>query len=69
MISILPNRKKRKVKTTHKEIDKEVLVAAVVDQIQIDIDKEEVDALRMLIEYLPSGVLLSFLPDDYLFKE
>lgn len=68
MISILPNRKKRKVKTTHKEIDKEVLVAAVVDQIQIDIDKEEVDALRMLIEYLPSGVLLSFLPDDYLLK-
>ena len=68
MISILPNRKKRKVKTTHKEIDKEVLVAAVVDQIQIDIDKEEVDARRMLIEYLPSGVLLSFLPDDYLLK-
>ena len=68
MISILPNRKKRKVKTTHKEIDKEVLVAAVVDQIQIDIYKEEVDALRMLIEYLPSGVLLSFLPDDYLLK-
>ena len=68
MISILPNRKKGKVKTTHKEIDKEVLVAAVVDQIQIDIDKEEVDALRMLIEYLPSGVLLSFLPDDYLLK-
>lgn len=68
MISILPNRKKRKVKTTHKEIDKEVLVAAVVDQIQIDIDKEEVDALRMLVEYLPSGVLLSFLPDDYLLK-
>ena len=68
MISILPNRKQRKVKTTHKEIEKEVLVAAVVDQIQIDIDKEEVDALRMLIEYLPSGVLLSFLPDDYLLK-
>ena len=62
----MPNRKKRKTKTIHKEIDKEVLVAAVVDQIQIDIDKEEVDALRMLVEYLPSGVLLSFLRDDYL---
>ena len=65
----MPNRKKRKVKTIHKEIDKEVLVAAVVDQIQIDIGKEEVDALRMLIEYLSSSVLLSFLPDDYLIKE
>ena len=65
----MPNRKKRKVKTVHKEVDKEVLVAAVVDQIQIDIDKEEIDALRMLVEYLPEGVLLSFLPDDYLFKE
>ena len=68
MISILPNKKKRKVKTVHKELDKEVLVAAVVDQIQIDIDKEETDALRLLVEYLPSGVLLSFLPDDYLLK-
>ena len=64
----MPNRKKRKVKTIHKEVDKEVLVAAVVDQIQIDIDKAEVEALRMLIEYLPEGVLLSFLPDDYLLK-
>ena len=65
----MPNRKKRKVKTIHKEVDKVVLVAAVVDQIQIDIDKAEVEALRMLIEYLPEGVLLSFLPDDYLLKE
>ena len=56
----------RKVKTTHKAIEKEILVAAVVDQIHLDIEKEEVDTLRMLVEYLPSGVLLSYLPDDYL---
>ena len=58
--------KQRKVKTTHKAIEKEILVAAVVDQIHLDIEKEEVDTLRMLVEYLPDGVLLSYLPDDYL---
>ena len=58
--------KQRKVKTAHKAIEKEVLVAAVVDQIHLDIEKEEVDTLRMLVEYLPDGVLLSYLPDDYL---
>ena len=58
--------KQQKTKTTHKAIEKEVLVAAVVDQIHLDIEKEEVDTLRMLVEYLPEGVLLSYLPDDYL---
>ena len=62
-------KKQRKVKTTHKAIEKEILVAAVVDQIHEDIDKEEVDTLRMLVEYLPSGVLLSYLPDSYLDKD
>ena len=61
-------RKQRKIKTTHKAIEKEILVAAVVDQIHEDISQEEVDTLRMLVEYLPSGVLLSYLPDDYLDK-
>ena len=61
--------KQRKVNTTHKAIEKEILIAAVVDQIQLDVEKEEIDPLRMLVEYLPSGVLLSFLPDDYLDKE
>ena len=61
-------RNQRKVKTTHKTIEKEVVVAAVVDQIQIDLDKDEIEALRMLVEYLPEGVLLSYLPDDYLDK-
>jgi len=35
----------------------------------MDIEEEEVDTLRMLVEYLPSGVLLSYLPDDYLDKD
>ena len=61
--------KQQKIKTTHKAIEKEILVAAVVDQIQVDVEKEEIDPLRMLVEYLPSGVLLSFLPDDYLDKD
>ena len=58
--------KQRKVKTAHKAIEKEVLVAAVVDQIHLDLEKEEVATLRMLVEYLPDGVLLSYLPDAYL---
>ena len=36
------------------------------NKIHLDIEKEEVDTLRMLVEYLPAGVLLSYLPDDYL---
>ena len=51
-----------------KAIEKEIVVAAVVDQIQIDIDKDETEALRMLVEYLPESILLSYLPDDYLEK-
>ena len=62
-------RKQRKVKTTHKVIEKEVVVAAVVDQIQNDLERDEIDALRMLVEYLPEGVLLAYLPDDYLDKD
>jgi len=68
-ITIGRKHKNRKTKTTHKAIEKEILVAAVVDQIHEDIGKEEVDTLRMLVEYLPSGVLLSYLPDDYLDKD
>lgn len=68
-INIGRKHKQRKVKTTHKAIEKEILVAAVVDQIHLDIEKEEIDTIRLLVEYLPSGVLLSYLPDDYLEKE
>ena len=60
---------KRKQKSIHKAIDKEVLVAAVVDQIHLDIEKEETEAVRLLVAYMPSGILLSYLPDDYLEKE
>ena len=67
-ITIGSKHKNRKANTTHKAIEKEILVAAVVDQIHEDIGKEEVDTLRMLVENLPSGVLLSYLPDDYLDK-
>jgi len=59
----LPNRKKRKTKTIHKEIDREVLVADALDQIEIDIEKEETEAIICLLENLPSNVLLAFLPD------
>ena len=68
-ITIGRKHKNRKTKTTHKAIEKEILGAAVVDQIHEDVGKEEVDTLRMLVEYLPSGVLLSYLPDDYLDKD
>ena len=62
-------RKQRKIKTTHKIIEKEIVVAAVVDQIQNDLERDEIDALRMLVEYLPEGVLLAYLPDNYLDKD
>ena len=50
-IALSKKKKQRRVKTTHKAIQKEILVAAVVDQIHLDIEKEEVDTLRMLVEY------------------
>ena len=59
---------KRKHKSVHKTIDKEVLVAAVVDQIRLDIEKGETEAVTLLVAYISSGILLSFLPDDYLDK-
>ena len=43
----MPNRKKRKTKTIHKEIDKEVLVAEALQQIEIDIEKNEIFTLKM----------------------
>jgi len=58
-------KKTRKQKTIHKAINREILVAAVVSQIQQDVEKEEVDSIRMLIEFLPSSTLLLYLPDDY----
>jgi len=58
-------KKNRKQKTIHKAINREILVAAVVSQIQQDVEKEEVDSIRMLIEFLPSSTLLLYLPDDY----
>ena len=67
-IAIARKHKQRKIKTTHKAIEKEIVVAAVVDQIQIDIDKDETEALRMLVEYLPESILLSYLAYDYLEK-
>ena len=68
-ISLSSKKKQRKTKTTHKAIAKEVLVAAVVDQIQLDIEKKETEAVVLLVTYIPSAILLSFLPDDYLDKE
>ncbi len=58
-------KKHRKQKTIHKAINREVLIAAVVDQIHQDIEKEETDGIRMLIEVVPSATLLLYLPDTY----
>ena len=59
----MPNRKKRKTKTIHKEIDKEVIVAEALQQIEIDIEKNETEAIICLLETLPANVLIAFLPD------